>query len=84
MLAKSCKDPSKVVSWDGAHYTEAANKWIFNRVVDGSYSHPPIPLNMACQYKHFFVDNKNFISLKENDDGNWLRGLWNWLPLDGI
>ncbi|KMT07767.1 hypothetical protein BVRB_6g146900 [Beta vulgaris subsp. vulgaris] len=48
VLVGSCKDPSVRISWDGAHYTEAANKWVFNRLVDGSYSDPPISLKMAC------------------------------------
>lgn len=53
LVGKSCKDPSVMINWDGVHFTEAANKWIFDRIVDGSYSDPPIPLRMAChrQYK---------------------------------
>nr|GMD16624.1 GDSL esterase/lipase At3g26430-like [Ipomoea batatas] len=49
VTAKSCKDPSARVSWDGAHFTEAANKWIFNEIVNGSFSDPPLPLHLACQ-----------------------------------
>ncbi|XP_031100101.1 GDSL esterase/lipase At3g26430-like [Ipomoea triloba] len=49
VTAKSCKDPSARVSWDGAHFTEAANKWIFNQIVNGSFSDPPLPLHLACQ-----------------------------------
>lgn len=48
LIAKSCEDPSVMVNWDGVHYTEAANKFVFDRIVDGSHSDPPIPLNMAC------------------------------------
>ncbi|GMH01557.1 hypothetical protein Nepgr_003396 [Nepenthes gracilis] len=48
LLGKSCKDPMVRINWDGVHYTEAANKWVFDRIVDGSYSDPPIPLKMAC------------------------------------
>ncbi|XP_076927925.1 GDSL esterase/lipase At3g26430-like [Bidens hawaiensis] len=44
----SCKDPSVRIMWDGIHYTEAANKWVFNRIVNGSYSDPPVSLLMAC------------------------------------
>ncbi|KAJ4974793.1 hypothetical protein NE237_007967 [Protea cynaroides] len=47
-VSKSCKDPSVRINWDGVHYTEAANKWVYDRIVDGSYSDPPIPLKMAC------------------------------------
>ncbi|XP_021743488.1 GDSL esterase/lipase At3g26430-like [Chenopodium quinoa] len=48
VLVGSCKDPLVRISWDGAHYTEAANKWVFDRMVNGSYSDPPISLKMAC------------------------------------
>ncbi|KAJ4964631.1 hypothetical protein NE237_016480 [Protea cynaroides] len=27
---------------------EAANKWIFDQIIDGNFSDPPVPLNMAC------------------------------------
>ncbi|GAB2220449.1 hypothetical protein Drorol1_Dr00008100 [Drosera rotundifolia] len=46
LVGKSCKDPSVVINWDEVHYTEAANKWVFDRIVDGSFSYPPVPL--AC------------------------------------
>ncbi|XP_006357594.1 GDSL esterase/lipase At3g26430-like [Solanum tuberosum] len=48
VIASSCKDPSVRVSWDGTHFTEAANKWIFDQIVNGSFSDPPIPLHLAC------------------------------------
>ncbi|GLT47111.1 hypothetical protein SLA2020_208280 [Shorea laevis] len=44
----SCKNPSVRVVWDGIHYTEAANKFIFDQIRNGSFSDPPVPLNMAC------------------------------------
>ncbi|KAG8384885.1 hypothetical protein BUALT_Bualt04G0164800 [Buddleja alternifolia] len=44
----SCENPSGVVSWDGVHYSEAANRWIANRIVDGSSSDPPIAISRAC------------------------------------
>ncbi|KAK9675520.1 hypothetical protein RND81_11G012200 [Saponaria officinalis] len=50
LVAKSCEHPSLAINWDGVHYTEAANKWVFDRIVDGSYSDPPTPLKMACHY----------------------------------
>lgn len=49
VLVKSCKDLSVRISWDGTHFTEAANKWIFDQIVDGSFSDPPIPLKLTCQ-----------------------------------
>jgi hypothetical protein len=38
VIAKSCKDPSVKIIWDGIHYTEAANKWIFQQIVNGHFS----------------------------------------------
>ncbi|KAK1294779.1 GDSL esterase/lipase [Acorus calamus] len=43
-----CKDPSVRISFDGIHFTEAANKWVFDRISHGAYSYPPIPLKKAC------------------------------------
>jgi len=48
VIASSCKDRSGRVSGDGTHFTEAANKWIFDQIVNGSFSDPPIPLHLAC------------------------------------
>ncbi|KAB2045732.1 hypothetical protein E1A91_D01G187900v1 [Gossypium mustelinum] len=48
LVAAPCQDPSTHVNWDGVHFTEAANRYIFERIVDGSFSDPPHPLNMAC------------------------------------
>ncbi|XP_044491910.1 GDSL esterase/lipase At3g26430-like [Mangifera indica] len=48
LIANSCKNPSVRVNWDGVHYTEAANEWVFNQLVNGSFSDPPLPLRMAC------------------------------------
>ncbi|KAJ4849550.1 Alpha-L-fucosidase 3 [Turnera subulata] len=51
LVGRACKDPSKWINWDGVHYTQAANKWIFEQIVGGSFSDPPVPLKMAC-HKH--------------------------------
>lgn len=48
LVGKSCPDPSLYVSWDGVHYTQAANQWVFNQIASGAYSDPPLPVNMAC------------------------------------
>ncbi|KAG9141202.1 hypothetical protein Leryth_001682 [Lithospermum erythrorhizon] len=47
----SCADPSTYVSWDGVHYSQAANQWVANLILSGSYSDPPMPVTHAC-YKH--------------------------------
>lgn len=52
MVGKPCKDPTVMINWDGVHYTEAANKWVFDQIVNGAYSDPPIPLNRAC-HSHY-------------------------------
>ncbi|XP_038719582.1 esterase-like [Tripterygium wilfordii] len=44
----SCKNPNVRVNWDGGHYTEGANKFIFDRISTGAFSDPPVPLRMAC------------------------------------
>ncbi|XVF36906.1 hypothetical protein REPUB_Repub19eG0099100 [Reevesia pubescens] len=45
----SCEHPSVRVVWDGIHYTEAANKFVFDQISTGSFSDPPVPLKRACQ-----------------------------------
>ncbi|KAM7253130.1 hypothetical protein ACFE04_025748 [Oxalis oulophora] len=49
----SCEDPSRYISWDGVHYTEAANRWFVNHISRGSLSDPPIPITHSC-YSHKF------------------------------
>ena len=44
----SCERPSFRVNWDGIHYTEAANKFVFDQISSGAFSDPPLPLKMAC------------------------------------
>nr|CAB3454796.1 unnamed protein product [Digitaria exilis] len=51
VVGNSCADPSKRVSWDGVHFTEAANKFVFDQIVAGALSDPPVPLKRACQSK---------------------------------
>ncbi|KAK1295052.1 GDSL esterase/lipase [Acorus calamus] len=46
--AKSCKDPSTRITFDGYHFTEAANKWMFDHIHTGAYSDPPLSLEEAC------------------------------------
>ncbi|XVF64573.1 hypothetical protein PTKIN_Ptkin09bG0179500 [Pterospermum kingtungense] len=36
----SCDRPSVRVVWDGIHYTEAANKFVFDKISTGSFSDP--------------------------------------------
>ncbi|XP_020414658.1 GDSL esterase/lipase At5g14450 isoform X2 [Prunus persica] len=46
----SCQTPSSYISWDGVHYTQGANQWVANHILDGSLSStPPTPITQACQ-----------------------------------
>ncbi|XP_042513077.1 esterase-like [Macadamia integrifolia] len=45
----SCANPSVRVNWDGSHLTEAANKFIVDKIVTGKFSDPPISLQNACK-----------------------------------
>ncbi|KAE8665017.1 GDSL esterase/lipase [Hibiscus syriacus] len=47
-LSTSCSNPSAYISWDGIHYSHAANLWIANKVVVGWLSDPPTPITKAC------------------------------------
>uniref|UniRef100_A0A0E0M7B0 GDSL esterase/lipase n=1 Tax=Oryza punctata TaxID=4537 RepID=A0A0E0M7B0_ORYPU len=44
--AAACGEPSEYVSWDGIHYTEAANRVIARGIVEGQYTTPPISLSV--------------------------------------
>ncbi|XAR51863.1 Alpha-L-fucosidase [Bertholletia excelsa] len=43
-----CKNPTKHISWDGIHYSQAANLLIAERILNGSLSDPPLSLWDAC------------------------------------
>ncbi|XP_038705066.1 esterase-like isoform X2 [Tripterygium wilfordii] len=54
----SCERPDVRVIWDGGHYTDAANKFVFDQISTGAFSDPPIPLRMACHRNtSFFYDH---------------------------
>lgn len=44
-----CSEGSKYVSWDGVHYTEAANSFIASKILSNEYSTPPIAFDYFCQ-----------------------------------
>ncbi|CAM8959244.1 unnamed protein product [Rhodiola kirilowii] len=44
-----CEDPSKVISWDGIHYSQSANILIAKQILNGSLSDPPRPVYEACR-----------------------------------
>ncbi|KAL0908172.1 hypothetical protein M5K25_022647 [Dendrobium thyrsiflorum] len=44
VLGRSCREPSKKVVWDGVHYTDAANKVVFDLISTGKISFKMKPL----------------------------------------
>ncbi|KAJ8549108.1 hypothetical protein K7X08_032815 [Anisodus acutangulus] len=47
---KACRDPTKYISWDGIHYTDAANVWLAKSILNGSFSDPPVPIEQSCSH----------------------------------
>ncbi|KAF5463272.1 hypothetical protein F2P56_019195 [Juglans regia] len=43
-----CNEGSKLVSWDGIHYTEAANTFISSKVLSTAYSTPRATFDFFC------------------------------------
>lgn len=37
-----CSDSSKLINWDGAHFTEAAHKQIAKGLVEGPFANPSL------------------------------------------
>ncbi|RDY06653.1 GDSL esterase/lipase [Mucuna pruriens] len=48
MIASACDEPQNYVSWDGIHFTEAANKIVAHAILNGSLFDPPFPLHEHC------------------------------------
>ncbi|KAM7252875.1 hypothetical protein ACFE04_025493 [Oxalis oulophora] len=59
IFAAACEHPSARVNWDGYHYTDAANKFIFDQISTGAFSDPPITLNL----KPKFLLRKNLVHI---------------------
>ncbi|KNA25712.1 hypothetical protein SOVF_003330 [Spinacia oleracea] len=49
VYATPCNNPSEYISWDSIHYTDAANRWVANRISDGSLADPPLPFSKLCK-----------------------------------
>lgn len=39
-----CSNPSQFISRDGGHYSDAANQWITNRIMDRAFSDHPVSI----------------------------------------
>lgn len=52
-VAAICENPSKYISWDGMHYTEAANHFVAKSIINGSLSDPPVSIANACHKNAF-------------------------------
>ncbi|XP_075660230.1 GDSL esterase/lipase At1g54790-like [Castanea sativa] len=46
VTVKGCSDSSKYISWDGIHYTQAANDHVSSEILTGKYSDPPFFENL--------------------------------------
>ncbi|XP_057802585.1 GDSL esterase/lipase LIP-4-like [Salvia miltiorrhiza] len=43
-----CAEGSRYVSWDGTHYTEAANMLVASKILSTTFSTPPLPFQFFC------------------------------------
>ncbi|KAH6754743.1 hypothetical protein C2S53_020646 [Perilla frutescens var. hirtella] len=43
-----CAASSPHISWDGFHYSEAANSIVASMILSGNYSSPPLPFDFFC------------------------------------
>ncbi|KAI9169366.1 hypothetical protein LWI28_011307 [Acer negundo] len=50
VFGAKCSNPSNYFSWDGIHYSHAANQWVANKILDGSLSNTPISITQACHF----------------------------------
>ncbi|XP_034705666.1 GDSL esterase/lipase At5g14450 [Vitis riparia] len=48
VYGSSCASPSAYISWDGVHYSQAANHWFANHILNGSLSDSSLPIAQAC------------------------------------
>ncbi|KAF6135946.1 hypothetical protein GIB67_006838 [Kingdonia uniflora] len=51
VTAKGCDDASEHISWDGIHYTEAANQYVSSQILTGKYSDPTFSEKMPFLLK---------------------------------
>lgn len=56
----SCANPSAYISWDGVHYSQAANHWFANHILNGSLSDSSLPISQACHRPRHFWSSISF------------------------
>ncbi|KAF4381553.1 hypothetical protein F8388_021181 [Cannabis sativa] len=50
LYGNPCKNPLRHISWDGIHYSQAANIQIAKKILKGKLSDPLVPIGEACHY----------------------------------
>jgi hypothetical protein len=43
-----CDDGAKFISWDGVHYTDAANAVVADKILSGEFSKPKLSFDYFC------------------------------------
>ncbi|XP_028081459.1 GDSL esterase/lipase At1g54790-like [Camellia sinensis] len=53
VTAQACNDSTEYVSWDGCHFTEAANRHISSQILTGKFSDPLFSATMPSLFNNF-------------------------------
>ncbi|XP_019157407.1 PREDICTED: GDSL esterase/lipase At1g28600-like isoform X1 [Ipomoea nil] len=51
----ACNDPSSYIEWDGAHLTQAANRWIARGLLSGLYTSPNITASCSTSTSAMWI-----------------------------